>query len=249
MSTPRLLLLPRPSHLLRRLKPQQTSSRPLRTFLTLPDTKPQVLTAARRLPYNQARLYDLIADIDSYVRFLPYCKVSQVTAWTAPSPNPLAPEGGRQRRRWPLRADLTAGWGGFEETYTSRVYCVPSLGVVEAISGAAESEIPVSELRKHGLAESRLEGEGSRGDGSGGVFKSLVTRWTVVPAEGATRADRFQHDWSDVRLSIRYSFANPLYAAVSSTVADRVAPIMVEAFVEQARRILGETGKEAEVLR
>ncbi|XXH00288.1 Inositol phosphatase SIW14 [Hypoxylon texense] len=247
MSTPRILTprrLPNPStststylpfhH--RRCDPQR------RSFITLPDaTKPQQVTAARRLPYNHARLYDLIADVDSYVRFLPYCKVSRVTAWTSPLPDD-SPSG----RRWPARADLTAGWGGLEETYTSRVFCVPSLGVVEAISGDASTEIPLSDLRKHGLSDPG-PGDGERGEG--GVFTSLVTRWTVSPAEAATRADRFQHDWSDVRLSIRYRFANPLYTAVSSAVADKVAPVMIEAFVEQARRILGETGKDAETLR
>lgn len=162
-----------------------------------------------------------------------------MTAWTS-SP----PDADGQSRRWPARADLTAGWGGFEETYTSRVFCVPSLGVVEAISGDAATEIPAADLRRHGLSD---PGPGVGDGGGGGVFKSLVTRWTVEPA---TRADGSrQHDWSDVRLSIRYQFANPLYAAVSSAVADKVAPVMIEAFVEQARRVLGDTGKDAETLR
>lgn len=123
---------------------------------------------------------------------------------------------------------------------------MPRLGIVEAISGDASTEIPAAELRAHGLSD---PGPGAGESGDGGVFKSLVTRWTVRPAEGATRADRFQHDWSDVRLSIRYQFANPLYMAVSAAVADKVAPVMIEAFVEQAKRILGETGKDAENLR
>ncbi|KAI0129299.1 hypothetical protein F4776DRAFT_628334 [Hypoxylon sp. NC0597] len=235
MSTARTLPHPRTVRLLSPL--HRRPFHPRRSFITLPDTSPQILTAARRLPYNHSQLYDLIADVDSYVRFLPYCKISRVTRWT-PTPD-------SNNRRWPTQADLTAGWGGFEETYTSRLFCVPSLGIVEAISGDARTEIPLSELRKQGLVDPG-PGSGGRGDG---VFKSLVTRWTVQPAEGATRADRFQHDWSDVRLSIKYQFANPLYMAVSSAVADKVAPIMVEAFVEQAKRILGETGKNVEVSR
>ncbi|KAI0885256.1 uncharacterized protein GGS22DRAFT_141022 [Annulohypoxylon maeteangense] len=221
--TRRLLSTPRP-------QPQSKHQHPRRTFLTLPSPPPQTLTAARRLPYPYLHLYDLIADIDSYVTFLPYCQTSRVTHWTTPSSSsPSA------TRRWPTRADLTAGWGGFQETYTSRVFCIPSLGIVEAISGDARTLIPISTLREHGLSDT---GPGTRGVSDGGVFKSLVTRWTVSPAGGEEASG-----WSDVRLSIKYQFANPVYMAVSSAVADKVAPVMVEAFVERARRILGEPGK------
>ncbi|KAI1647259.1 dehydrase and lipid transport-domain-containing protein [Daldinia loculata] len=245
MATARLL--PRPPRLLSTLRTHPHP--PRRTFISIPDpTKPQILTASRRLPYDHERLYDIIADVDSYVRFLPYCKVSRVTRWTDPTP-PSSP--GNQHttttphptRRWPTQADLTAGWGGFEETYTSRLFCVPTLGIVEAISGDARTEIPVPELRRHGLTDPGPD------IGSRGVFKSLVTRWTVLPARDAVREDRFQHGWSDVRLTIKYQFANPLYTAVSSAVADKVAGVMVEAFVQQAQRVLKETRNDPGVVR
>ncbi|RYP77080.1 hypothetical protein DL771_001370 [Monosporascus sp. 5C6A] len=204
-----------------------------RTFFSPPTSEPQTLTASARLPYNHAALYDRIADIDSYATFLPYCRSARVTAWSAPD----AERSGR--RRWPTRADLTAGWGGFEATYTSRVFCAPGIGVVEAISGDARTELSEAELRRYGL---RDDGPDPRGDG-GGVFKSLMTRWTVTPAEDAARADRFQNEWSDVRLDIKFQFENPLYGAVSSAVADKLAPVMVNAFVEQAKRVLKEPRK------
>ncbi|XDG02053.1 hypothetical protein ABKA04_001668 [Annulohypoxylon sp. FPYF3050] len=229
--TRRLLSQPRSLCKRQSLSPLQ------RTFITLPTPPPQTLTASRRLPYLHTQLYDLIADVDSYVSFLPYCQTSRVTKWTTPSFT--------HPRRWPTRADLTAGWGGIQETYTSRLFCIPSLGIVEAISGDARTTLSPSELQKHGLVDtgpdptSNSRSGNGNGGGDGGVFKSLVTRWTVTPA-GA------EGEWSDVRLSIRYQFANPLYMAVSSAVADKVAPIMVEAFVERARRVLGDPGKEKE---
>ncbi|KAI0119207.1 hypothetical protein F4814DRAFT_232218 [Daldinia grandis] len=247
-------LLPRPPCLLSTLRTHPHP--PRRFFISIPDpTKPQILTASRRLPYDHERLYDIIADVDSYVRFLPYCKVSRVTRWTdpIPTPTPSPPSNSsssenphatpHSTRRWPTQADLTAGWGGFEETYTSRLFCVPTLGIVEAISGDARTEIPASELRRYGLVD---PGPDIR---SRGVFKSLVTRWTVVPADDAVHADRFQHGWSDVRLTIKYQFANPLYTAVSSAVADKVAGVMVEAFVQQAQRVLKETRNDPGVVR
>ncbi|KAI1663016.1 dehydrase and lipid transport-domain-containing protein [Daldinia decipiens] len=243
MATARLL--PRPPRLLSTL--QTHPHPPRRTFISIPDpTKPQILTASRRLPYDHERLYDIIADVDSYVRFLPHCKVSRVTRWTDPTPpssspsSPGNPHPHPTTRRWPTQADLTAGWGAFQETYTSRLFCVPTLGIVEAISGDARTEIPASELRRHGLADPGPD------VGSRGVFKSLVTRWTVVPA---LRDHQREHGWSDVRLAIKYQFANPLYTAVSSAVADKVAGVMVEAFVQQAQRVLKETRNDPGVVR
>ncbi|KAI1166406.1 hypothetical protein F5B18DRAFT_607142 [Nemania serpens] len=244
------LLRPRPS------SPKHVQHLPTRTFLSsiLPSPlAPQTLTASRRLPYAPAAVYALIADIDGYSAFLPYCGASRVTAWTA-RPDPVF------GRRWPARADLTAGWGGLEQTYTSRVFCVPG-SVVEALSGeGARSGIAPDVLARHGLRDDDEGGGGGGGDaglssaslsastavagggGNEGVFKTLVTRWTVTPvASGQTTTTTAAPtaQWSDVDLNIRFQFANPLYAAVSSAVADKVAPVMIEAFVERARKVLG----------
>ncbi|KAK9773818.1 putative Dehydrase and lipid transport-domain-containing protein [Seiridium cardinale] len=210
-----------PSRLLR-------TPNPRRSFFNLPSAEPQTLAAHRTLPYSSSQLYELIADIDSYTTFLPYCTTSRVTSWSAPDP-----ESGR---RYPTAGILTAGWSGLSETYSSRVFCVPKLGIVEAISGNATSSIPASELQKYGLRDA---GPGQSGSGAQeGTFSSLVTRWTVRPLEARGR----EEEWSRVDLSIRFQFVNPLYAAVSSAVADKVAPIMVEAFEKEARRVLGRPG-------
>ncbi|KAI0430833.1 hypothetical protein F5Y09DRAFT_306629 [Xylaria sp. FL1042] len=238
---PTRLLLPRPLQL-----PSSPIRDPRRTFLSSilasSPIPPQTLTASRRLPYNHIALYNLIADIDSYSAFLPYCSTSRVTSWTTHKD----PEFGRH---WPTRADLTAGWGGLEQTYTSRVFCVPG-SIVEALSGqGARSGIAPDVLARHGLKDepssvpspTRRTGNG----GEEGVFKTLVTRWTVTPVtsdgggDGALQRTGGLAEWSDVNLDIRFQFANPLYGAVSSAVADKVAPIMIEAFVERAKKMLG----------
>lgn len=92
-------------------------------------------------------------------------------------------------------------------------------------------------------AKNRDKGEGEKEEEEESeLFKSLVTRWTVTPVEeeeavrGADRSQR--RDWTDVRLDIKFLFANPLYGAVSSAVVDKLAPVMVRAFVEQAGRVL-----------
>ncbi|KAF2972577.1 hypothetical protein GQX73_g984 [Xylaria multiplex] len=240
--------LPRPTSLPFRFPPSPIRHQRrgfLSSILSSSPVPPQTLTASRRLPYNHAALYSLIADIDSYSAFLPYCSSSRVTSWTAEKD----PEFGR---RWPTRADLTAGWGGLEQTYTSRVFCIPG-SIVEALSGeGARSGIAPDILARHGLKDEPYYSPSSTvrsgHNGEEGVFKTLVTRWSVTPVERATLDGRGggtvlgtsrQTEWSDVNLNIRFQFTNPLYGAVSSAVADKIAPIMIEAFVERAKKVLG----------
>ncbi|OLN84425.1 Coenzyme Q-binding protein COQ10-like protein, mitochondrial [Colletotrichum chlorophyti] len=137
----------------RPLVSQLPSRRPFFNLPNLPSTEPQVLTASRTLPYASAQLYDVISDVDAYSTFVPYCAHSRVTRRTAPDAD---------GRTWPTQADLRVGWGGFEETFTSRLRCVPGKSV-EAISGA--------------------EVDGSTG---GDVFKSLVTKWELRPLTSGT---------------------------------------------------------------
>ncbi|KAJ2964537.1 hypothetical protein NQ176_g10782 [Zarea fungicola] len=174
-----------------------------RPFFTLPSRSTQTLTAARTLPYNQNDLYELVADVDSYSQFVPYCTKSRVTQWSGP-------DGGG--RRWPTLADLHVGWGGLNEEFTSRLRCVPGVSV-EAVSGnpAAESTSP---------------------DASS-VFKSLVTRWSLRELSATPTPS------TEVNLSIQYQFTNPLYAAVSAAMSDKIARLMIEAFETRARHQLG----------
>jgi coenzyme Q-binding protein COQ10 len=57
------------------------------------------------IPYTQEQLFDLVADVDKYPRFLPWCVASRV----------------RHRTEAQLLSDLTIGFGPFRETFTSRV--------------------------------------------------------------------------------------------------------------------------------
>ncbi|KFA61536.1 hypothetical protein S40285_08806 [Stachybotrys chlorohalonatus IBT 40285] len=175
-----------------------------RSFITLPGTNSQHLTATRTLPYARQPLYDLVADVDSYRHFVPYCSLSRVTQWSQPD---------AAGRRYPAVADLHVGWGGFNEVFTSHLRCVPGVSV-EAVSGEAQAGASVGSS----------------------VFKSLVTRWSL--RSGTSSA---QSPSTEVHLSIRYQFANPLYAAVSAAVSDRVASLMIEAFEKRAREMLGPT--------
>lgn len=220
-----------------------TTCRPLfrcqrNTFITLPGTEPQSLSASRILPYKSTSLYKVIADIDSYSDFLPYCIESKVNKWSEPDAD---------GRKWPSEADLKVGWGGYEETFTSRLFCVPG-SVVEALGGEAVTDIPKSEIAHHS-ATFNAPAMASP------IFQSLSTRWTVKPFHykpptGRPQTDKTEHparDQTEVFLTIDFQFANPIYAALSKAVAPKVAGIMIEAFEVRARKLLDRPGAGAAV--
>ena len=151
-------------------------------------------------------------------------------------------------KKWPSRGDLTVGWGPFTESYSSRVYCVPDdgsgLGIVEAVSGNASTTIPSSVLQKFGY-QSPSDTEEMEGSS---LFESLVTRWTVrsVPAPGgikiggglksSSQGGEQELLWTEVALSVRFKFANPVLGIAVGQLAGQKVDEMVEAFEERARR-------------
>lgn len=60
---------------------------------------------SRIVQYTPEQLFDLVADVERYPRFLPWCVASRV----------------RSRSDTLLVADLTIGFGPFRESFTSRV--------------------------------------------------------------------------------------------------------------------------------
>jgi len=215
----------RPASALHCFKPQIQ-----RSFISIPS---QTLSATRILPYKSSSLYTLIADVDSYKTFLPYCIDSKVTRWSAPDEN---------GKRWPSEADLKVGWGGFEETFTSRLLCVPG-SVVEALGGEAVTSLPKSELSHH---LDTIDAPAS----PNAIFQSITTRWSVKPfyykpPTGRPQTDKAEHparDQTEVHLSIDFQFSNPIYAALSKAAAPKVAGIMIEAFEVRARKLLDGPG-------
>ncbi|KAL8383009.1 hypothetical protein RB595_006666 [Gaeumannomyces hyphopodioides] len=219
------------------LAPHRAQQPRARSFFNLsggitPAARPAHLTASRRLPYPAEALYDIIADVDAYASFLPYCQRSRVTHWR----DSAAPGGGL--RRSPAAGDLTVGWGPVTESYTSRLYCLPGR-VVEAVSGKGAPSIPRPHAGDDGVD---VHGRPLPRPTDGGLFESLVTRWAVTPSPAPSRSSSSSSsnsDWADVELSIRYQFANPMYQLATGSVADEVAGLMVNAFEKRARDLLG----------
>lgn len=223
--------------LLRTLRPAPAlhSFRPIarRSFITIPGTEAQKLTATRILPYKSTSLYTIIADVDSYSSFLPYCIESKVTKWSSPD---------KDGKRWPSEADLKVGWGGYEETFTSRLLCAPG-STVEALGGEAQTSLPRADIEHHSATFDSPAVANN-------IFKSLSTVWTVrpfhyKPPSGQPQTDNAilpAREQTEVHLAIDFQFSNPIYAALSKAVAPKVAGIMIEAFEIRARKILDGPG-------
>jgi coenzyme Q-binding protein COQ10 len=68
-----------------------------------------VHTEQRRLPYTPQQLYSLVADIEKYPEFLPWCVGARI----------------RERRGNEVIADMVIGFKMFREKFTSRVTLTP----------------------------------------------------------------------------------------------------------------------------
>ena len=193
------------------------------------------------MPYPPRALYNLVADIDSYRLYLPYCLDSRITA-RCPATSA------------PTEADLRIAWGSFDETFRSRVTCCDPT----ATSTAAPATPTTTSGDEVMAVEADASGGGS--SGGGGLFQLLKARWEISPATAITGANATittttattttttttttapttRDDSSQVRLHVEYLFANPLYNAFSGAFAPKLADLMVDAFVKRAQEVLGD---------
>ena len=200
-----------------------------RGFLSLLGSEVITLNESRILPYNSASIYTLISDVDRYASFIPYCQESRVTRWSEPD---------IRGKIWPEQADLKVGWGGFEETFTSKLNCVPDT-IVEALGGDAVSAVSKQQLPNR---SSRLETPAMPNN----IFKWLSTKWTVKPlhhkplSRNPTTREMVQNDrdLTEVHLAIEFQFANPIYGSLSKAVTPKLAEVMIEAFERRAKLLL-----------
>ena len=75
----------------------------------------------RALPYTPEQLFDLVAEVERYPEFLPWCLATRI----------------RARDEYELTADMIVGYKMFRETFTSRVQLErPGRIEVEYLDGA-----------------------------------------------------------------------------------------------------------------
>ncbi|KAK4615883.1 Coenzyme Q-binding protein coq10, mitochondrial [Fulvia fulva] len=214
-----------------------------RTFVSNPFTQNQILTASRTLPYPSSLIYSIISDVSSYNQFVPYCQRSEVTKWSEP-----ASDG----KRYPEVAQLVIGFNdSISESFTSRLYCVPER-IIEAVSGSSTGTLEKSPDAKHHSPRPSSDQDASR---QNTVMSHLLTRWSLrpypykPPPTGAVHKEGVHknheetspipgQERTEVNLVVEYKFANPVYDALASTAANKVAEKMIEAFESRVRMVM-----------
>lgn len=139
--------------------------------------------------------------------------------------------------------------------FRSRVFCVPERSV-EAVAGPRGRMVEVGKVggelaHYEGFTKEEEEEEGEGDYDTGGVFSSLMTRWTLrqlpytspspsTSGREGILAQKGKPVKTEVDLAIELEFANPAYAALSQAAAPKMADIMIEAFEKRARSLLVE---------
>ena len=77
------------------------------------------------ISYSQKQLYSLIANVDSYHHFVPYCTASRVLSSRTLRLSDVPGFPPVERKE----AELTVGFLAFKESYVSEVTCTPYLSV------------------------------------------------------------------------------------------------------------------------
>jgi coenzyme Q-binding protein COQ10 len=180
--------------------------------------------------------------VASYSQFVPFCQESIVTKYSAPA---------HDGHEYPEEAKLVIGFNdSIREAFTSRVYCVPGR-IVEAVSGNMKTTLAGDEIAHHSPRPAAAD-DPSRNDT---VMAHLLTRWTLRPypykpppvtAAYPETAHRNVHETSDVpgqhktevSLAIEFQFSNPLYAALSSAAAPKIADKMIRAFEQRVKEVM-----------
>jgi coenzyme Q-binding protein COQ10 len=88
----------------------------------------------RRVPFTPRQMFDLVADVECYPKFMPLCEALVVKQRVRDGDKDI------------LLADMTVGYGAIRETFTSRVSLDAAALSVRAASVAGETAGPFRRL-------------------------------------------------------------------------------------------------------
>lgn len=107
--------------------------------------------------------------------------------------------------------------------------------MVEAVSGKTNTSLRREDIEHHLAAAGDEVIQTGQTQQEMALLTHLLTKWTVQPEKSEEREQQTQID-----LSIEFAFANPLYATISAGVIPKLADVMIKAFEERVREVLGQ---------
>jgi len=181
------------------------------------------------LPYSQRELYNLVADVDCYRHFLPFCHASKVLNASRPNWKSNLGDGPVE-----LEAELKVGFLGLEESYISRVLCNP----YESVEARAATSTP---LFKTLITTWRFQSASSTSPHPSTSHMHTLTRQVSRPSPDdgihANKSDNLAPTL--LTFDIVFAFSNPIHASVSGAFFARVSRMMVRAFEERCIKVYG----------
>ncbi|EGG10542.1 uncharacterized protein MELLADRAFT_70994 [Melampsora larici-populina 98AG31] len=171
----------------------------------------------KRMPYSKQQLYKVIADVEAYPHFVPYCVASNLLSHRPLKANGelskqeisrLKPwvQGGYAGETHMLESELVVGFKTFEERYTSHVECRKW------------------EMVKASASHSSL-------------FKCLESTWTFQTPKDTPSHQASTSNSSDVSLHLAFAFASPLHAAIGEVFWKKISEKMVLAFENRLEQV------------
>ncbi|CAL1700162.1 unnamed protein product [Somion occarium] len=91
--------------------------------------EPQTYHERKILPYQLSELYNVVADVASYPRFVPFCTDARILNKSTPITPRLGGPSSPQTLARVMEAELTVGFLSFRESYISKVTCKPNESV------------------------------------------------------------------------------------------------------------------------
>ncbi|KIM68568.1 hypothetical protein SCLCIDRAFT_1208757 [Scleroderma citrinum Foug A] len=166
------------------------------------------------LPYRQSDLYRIVADVESYPHYLPYCVGSRVFNRNEREDGVIL-----------MDAELTVGFLTFQESCVCAVTCKPYESVKAVASSSTTLLKTLNTIWRFQPASPN----------SFDLSKN--------PPLDRTREENAASLSSDgptmVTLDLEFAFANPVHAAVSAKFFGQVSQLMVKAFEERCLAVHG----------
>ncbi|KAG6336600.1 hypothetical protein ID866_2476, partial [Astraeus odoratus] len=184
-------------------------------FLGSNGSETQTYHERKILPYRSSDLYRIVADVESYPNFLPYCTGSRVF-------NRSEREDGVAL----MDAEITVGFLTFRESYVSVVTCKPYESVRQAV---ASSSTPLFKTLSSVWRFQPASPNSPHPSWNPPLGHPSKTASETSSGDGPTL----------VTLDIEFAFANPIHAALSAKFFDQVSRLMVKSFEERCLAVYG----------